>query len=233
MKRTIPFIFLALIIAACTTMPPEINDKYLAEKTDTESKNLFAMENKIIEKNREKQALQKKIDDNAKLPSETEKELDLLLDENKILKGQIEIYEKKKDTANLEAKQKQLSENEIQVKEKTALLQYQQTENDYNEAELNLKNAELAKYIAELNLERSKIATVYRDKHKDEEQEEEEGFFSKKFNKKDPDDKYGYKKYSEYLKKTEQDKSKAETKHKEAEKKYLKAKGALDKLKSK
>ena len=230
MKRIIPLIFLALIIAACTTMPPEINDKYLAEKTDAESKNIFAMENKIIETNREKQTLEKKIYDNAKLPEETEKELNLLQDENDVLKKQIAVYEKNKDEANLEAKKKQLNENEIQIKAKSALLKYQQMQNDYNDTELDLKNAELAKYIAELNVEKSRIAAVYRDKH-EEVQEEEEGFFSKLFNKKDPDDKYEYKQYGEYLDKTEQDKSKAETKFKEAEKNFLEAKKALEKFK--
>jgi len=188
------------------------------------------MENRIIETNREKQALQKRINDNAKLPSETEKEVKLLRDENKVLKGQIAIYEKNKDEANLEAKKKQLIENENQLKEKTALLQYQLMENNYNESDLNLKNAELAKYIAELNHEKSKIAAVYRDKN-EEKQEEEEGFFSKIFNKKDPDDIYGYKKYSEYLNKTEKNRSKAETRYKEDEKKYLEAKEAFEKLK--
>ena len=229
MKRTIPLIFVALIIAACTTMPPEINDKYLAEKTDAESKNIFAMESKIIETNKDKQAIEQKIYDNAKLPAETEKELNLLQDENDVLKKQIAVYEKNKDEANLEAKKKQLGENEIQIKAKSALLKYHQMEKNYNDAELELKNAELAKYIAELNVEKSKIAAVYRDKN-EEPQEEEEGFFSKLFNTKDPDDKYGYKKYSEYLNKTEQNKSKAETKFKEAEKNYLSAKEALEKL---
>ena len=232
MKRTIPFILISLIIAACTTMPAQIDDKYLVEKTDAESKNIFAMENRIIEKNKEKQALEKKFNDQAKLPSETERELKLLRDENKILKDQISLYEKNKDTANLEAKNTQLSENENQINTKTALLQYQQMENNYYEAEINLRNAELAKYIAELNLEKSKIAAEYRDKHELTEPEEDEGFFSKIFSKKDPDDKYGYKEYSKYLDKTEKDRVKAETKNKEAEKKYLDAKTALEKLSS-
>ena len=230
MKRTIPLIFLALIITACATMPPEINDKYLAEKTDAESKKIFAMENRIIETNREKQVLEKKIYDNAKLPAETEKELNLLQDENKALKKQVAAYEKNNDTTNLEENKKKLIENENQIKAKTALLQYQQTENEYNNAGLNLRNAELANYIAELNVEKSKIAAVYRDKH-EEEPKEEEGFFSRLFNKKDPDDKYEYKQYGEYLDKTEQDKSKAETKYKEVEKNFLEAKKALEKFK--
>jgi len=230
MKRTIPLILISLIIAACTTMPAEIDDKYLAEKTDAESRNIFAMENRIIEKNKERQALEKKLNDQAKLPSETERELKFLRDENKILKDQVSLYERNNDTANLKAKKIELNENEKQISTKTALLQYQQMENSYNDAELNLRNAELAKYIAELNLEKSKIAAQYRDKHEVDQPEEDEGFFSKIFNKKDPDDKYGYKEYSTYLDKTEKDKTKAETKYKEAEKNYIDAKTAFEKL---
>ena len=225
MKKTIPFILISLIIAACTTMPAEIDDKYLVQKTDAESKNIVAMENRVIEKNKEKQAAEKRLNEQAKLTPETEKELRLLKDENQILKDQISLYEKNRDTANLEAKKAQLKENENQITIKTALLKYQQTTDNYNEAELDLRNAELAKYIAELNLAKSKIAAEYRDKHEPAEPEEDEGFFSKIFNKKDPNDKYGYKKYGEYLDKTEQDRSKAE-------KKYLDAKASLEKLKS-
>ena len=234
-KKTIPLILISLIIAACTTTTApveiEIDEKYLTEKTNDDSKNIFAIENRIIETHREKLALEKKLIDQAKLPAETEKELKLLRDENKILKDQISLYEKKKNAANLEAKKTQLKKNEIQIEESTALLQFQQAENKYIEADINLKNAELAKDIAELKFEKSKIAAEYLDKYEITPNEDKDSS-SKKSVKKDPEDKYGYKKYSENLDKTEKHRVKVETKYQEAEKKYLDAKAALEKFNS-
>jgi len=251
MKSIIPLILISLIIAACTTRPPEtdnrypveiIDDKYLVEKTNEESKNIFAMESAIIEKNRERLALEKKINTQVKLQAETEKELERLKEENKALKDQIRSYGKsKKNAANLKSKKTALGKNENQIKEITALLQYRQLENDYHEAELNLINAELAVYIAELRLEESKIATIYRDKRrKEQEENKEENKDEKKEEKKaslprisaqtDPDNKYGYKRFSKYLNKAEKDRTKAEAIYKETEKKYLDAKEAIGEL---
>jgi len=230
MKKTIPLILISLIIAACTTKPAEIHeiyemeDRYFNEMTAAESKNIFAIENKIIATNKERLALEKKLNDQAKRISETEKELKLLKDED-------------------------------QTREMTMLLQHHQAENDYFEAGINLKIAEIAKYIAELKLEKSKIAAEYRDKYEITDPVQDSKSSSKTLNKKDPDgkkdtkdkddkkdkndkedkddknDKYGYKKYAEDLEKKEKNRSKAETKFKEVEKKYLDTKTELEKLK--
>lgn len=231
MKKIIPVILFSLIIAACTTMPAEIEDKYLTEKTDPQLKAISALEQKIIDKNREKQSSGIRMKETAKLPGKTEEEVKLLEKENDVLKDQIDLYEKNKDAVNLEAKKIQLAENESKLAGKRALLQYQESEKKLAETENALKNAELAQYIAELNMEKSKIAAVYRDKTEPVTPEAEQNFFSKLFNPKDPNDRYGYKKYSDYLEKKKEEKSKAETEYREAEKKFLNAKVTLDKTK--
>lgn len=234
MKQIIPVILLSLMIAACTTMPKEIDEKYLSEKTESDSKTINSLEQKIIEKNKEKQAVERRMKEQAKIPAGTEEEIKLLKKENGILKDQVYYYEKNKDAVNLEAKKTQLEENESALAKKTALFQYQQSEKNLNDADLELKNAELAQYIAELNTEKSKIAKTYRDKNEPAKPEKEENFFTKlvnKINKKDPDDIYGYKKYDEYLEKKKQDTAKAELKYKEADIKFQSVKAALEKTK--
>jgi hypothetical protein len=222
------------MIAGCTTMPAEIEDKYLSEKTEPQSKTIYAFEGKIIEINKEKQSIDKKMKDQAKLPAGTEEEIKLLKEENGLLKDQVYFYEKNKDAVNLELKKAQLGENETKLAKKTSLLQYNVSEKKLFEAELDLKNAELAQSIAELNVEKSKIAAAYRDKNEPAKPQEEENFFTKlvnKISKKDPNDKYCYKKHAEYLEKKKQETSKAETDYREALKKFQDAKTALDKTK--
>lgn len=232
MKQILPVILLSLMIASCSTMPKEIDEKYLTEKTESDTKSVYALEQKIIDKNKEKQAVERKMKEQAKLPAGTEEEIKLLKKENGILKDQVYYYEKNKDAVNLEAKKAQLIENESSLSKKTALFQYQQSEKNLNEAELDLRNAELAQAIAELNNEKSKIAKIYRDKNEPAKPEEKENFFTKlvnKINRKDPDDIYGYKKYDKFLEKKKQETSKAESKYKEAVIKFQDAKLNLEK----
>lgn len=234
MKQILPVILLSLMIAACSTMPKEIDEKYLAEKTESDTKSVYAIEQKIIDKNKEKQAVERRMKEQAKLPAGTEEEIKLLKKENSILKDQVYYYEKNKDAVNLEAKKLQLIENESALSKKTALFQYQQSEKNLNEAELDFRNAELAQAIAELNNEKAKIAKIYRDKNEPAKPEEKENFFTKlvnKINKKDPDDIYGYKKYDEFLGKKKQGTSKAESKYTEAVIKFQDAKQTLEKTK--
>ncbi len=231
MKLKLTVILLSLMIAACTTRPKEIDDKYLAEKTEPQSKIIFSLESKIIDKNKEKQAVEAKIKNQSKSPAGIEEEIKLLKNESESLKDQVAFYEKNKDAVNLEAKKVQLAENEKKLTAKTALFEYQLSEKKLFEAELAVKNAELAQNIAELNLEKSKIAEVYRDKNEPAKPEEEGNFFTRLFNKKDPDDKYGYKKYSEYLEKKKKDTAQSETEYNEALKKFQDAKTNLDKTK--
>lgn len=231
MKRRIPVILLSLMIAACTTMPKEIDDKYLADKSETDSKTIFTMEQKIIDKNKEKQAVEDKIKAQPKLPAGIEDEIKLLKDENALLKDEIFFYEEHKDAVTLEVKKTRLGENEAKLERKTAIVQYNKSERKLFDAELDLRNAELAQNIAELNVEKSKIAAVYRDKNETPKPEAEQNFFSKIFDKKDPNDKYGYKKYNEYLDKKKQETVKSETLYNEAQKKFQEAKSALEKTK--
>ncbi len=231
MKSLFPVIIFSLLIAACSTMPAEIDDKYLAGKTDTESKAINAMEQKIIDKNKEKQAVENLFKEQSKLPAVTEEEIKLLKKESGVLKDQVYLYEKNKDAVNLEPKKAQLAENEATLEKKKTLLIYQQQETILLEDELKLRDAELAQYIAELNFEKSKIAAVYRDKNEPQKPVKEQNFFSKLFNKKDPDDRYGYKKHSEFLNMKKEETTKAETVYKEAQKKILEIKNAPEKSK--
>jgi len=205
----------------------QVEDKYLVEKTENESALIKEIEQKIIDKNKEKQVVEKKLKEVSPLPRHSEDELKLLKKENGLLKDQVDFYTKTKDAVNLESRQAALKENENAISRKTAQLNYQIAEKDMTEAELDVKNTELSVEIARLNYQKSKIATAYRDKHEPATPEDSGSFFTKlikKVKKTDPDDRYGYKQYDEYYKKQQEALAKSAGKLKEAETKFQSAK---------
>ena len=223
-KQIIPVILLTFIAVSCTTMPPEIDEKYLTEKTEIQSKTIADYEAKIIDKNKEKQLVEKKTNELTALTIRTEDEIKLIKKENTVLKDQVYLYEKNKDAVNLEPKKKQLANNETLLSEKSSLLRNQMAEKKFSEAELDLKNAELALLIAEMRYEKSNIATQYRDKNEPREPKEKDNYFISLWNKitrKDPNDRYGYNQYGKYMDKMKEEKVKAEEAYREAEKKFL------------
>ncbi|HOP30306.1 MAG TPA: hypothetical protein P5120_04635 [Spirochaetota bacterium] len=227
MKKFILLLTVSIFLSGCISMPGQVDEKYLVEKNENESALIKEIEQKIIEKNKEKQVVEKKLKEISPASGQTEDELKLLKKENGLLKDQVDFYTKTKDAVMLESKQNELKNNEIAIKKKTAQLNYQLAEKEMTEAELEVKTNELSVEIARLNFEKSKIATAYRDKHEPATPEKSGNFFTnfiKKFKKNDPDDKYGYKKYDEYFKKQQEVHAKSAGKLKEAETKFQDAK---------
>ncbi len=227
-RHFLQLFLVSLIVTACTTIPPEIEDKYLSEKSESQSKAISDLEQKIIDKNKEKQAVAKKVNELTALSIKTEDELKLLKKENSVLKDQVYLYEKNKDAVNLGPKKAQLAGNESALAKKSSQLKYQMAETKFTEADLELKNAELALLISELGFEKSKIAAQYRDKNEPQKPDKDQNFIMSLFSKKDPKDKYGYRKYSEYMDKKKEEKVKAEAGYREAEKQFLEVKKSLE-----
>jgi len=230
MKRIAPYLTALVILTACTTLPDRVDDKYLTEKNQAESELLNKIEKDIIEKNRAKKGSEEIYEAKLKAPEFTEKEVELLEKENRILKDQISLYEKYKEARSLEERKLRLAENEASIKRKKMINEYLNADMELAEADLEIKKADLAVSVAELEFERSKIAAAYRERTETGEKEEK-GFFAKLTGGNDPEDKYGYKKYGEFLEKKREELKKAEEKYSEAEKKYNEAKKKIDAIK--
>ncbi|HOP63624.1 MAG TPA: hypothetical protein PK358_12735 [Spirochaetota bacterium] len=230
MKKYIQLFVLAFFFTGCLSMPEQIDEKYLVEKSESETALIKNIEQKIIVKNKEKQIIEKKLKEVSPAPGRTEDELKLLKKENSLLKDQVDFYTKTKDAVNLESRKAALSENEKTIEKKTLNYNFQKAEKEMIEAELDLKSLELDVEVAKLNYEKSRIATAYRDKHEEPVDDNSGNFFTRlinKLKKKDPDDRYGYKKHEEYLKKLQKELEKAEKKYIESDKKFQDAKNKL------
>lgn len=227
MKKYLQLFAAALLITGCAGMPGPVEDKYLVEKTDNEATVIKDIEQKIIVKNKEKQVVENRLKEITPAPGLTEDELKLLKKENGLLKDQVDFYTKTKDAVNLESRKAALKENENLISRKTAQYNFQLAEKEMTEAELDVKSSELAVEIARLNYEKSRIASVYRDRHEESPEGESGNFITRLFSRKDPADKYGYKKYDEYMKKQQDELSMSAIKLKDAEKKFQDAKSKL------
>lgn len=225
MKRIALYLTLTLLIAGCASIPDRVDDKYLVNKTSSQNDTLTKIEKEIIEKNRAVKTAQDVLDIKSKAPEFTDKELELLEKENRILKDQVDLYVKYMDARNLEIRKTRLAENESYTKKKKTLNDLQKAETELAEADLEVKQADLAVSVAELEYEKSKIASDYRDKTETAEPVEKKSFLSKiTGGGSNPDDKYGYKVYSEFLDKKKQELQKAREKYTDALKKYEEAK---------
>lgn len=226
MKRLLFTIITLTLITGCATIPGPVAEKYLADKTEKEAGILEQIETGIIAKNREKQAAEKNLRENSPDIETTETELDLLIRENDLLKDQLELYTSSKDARNMQIKREEIAENEIKVEKHKNLLEYKKAEKQLLEAEAELKNAELAVLVAQLNYEKAEIAKAYREKNEPAVETEKKGlkgFFSSFF-KEDPEDRFGYKKYSEHLDKMKKKQEKSLEKYSEAKSAYNAAK---------
>jgi hypothetical protein len=230
MKRLLFTMILFTLITGCATIPGPVAEQYLADKTEKDSERLEQIETEIIAKNREKLAAEQNRRENTPDIERTEEELDLLLRENKLLKDQLELYTKSKDARNIEIKRDELAKNNVNVAKHRNLLKYQEAQKNLFDAEAELKNAELAVLVAQLNYEKAEIAKEYREKNEPAVEPEKKGlkgFFSSFF-KEDPEDRFDYKKYSVHLEKMKKEQEKAIKKYNEAKAAYDAAKKNLN-----
>ena len=71
MRKYIYIAAFAIFIAGCSTMPGPVDEKYLVEKNEKDSALINATELKIIDKNREKQGVERKLKEISPLPGLT------------------------------------------------------------------------------------------------------------------------------------------------------------------
>ena len=162
MKNHAIYLFVAvLFFSGCITLQKPIDDVLLGEKTTEESAKIEGLEQKIIAKKSEtdkvkkelaieeqrikvSKALISKIDKTEALLQEEEKLYTLSEDKEKLVKTQSEIEKCKKNDKQANT---HLKYNKAKQNEKNALLQ--------------VKKAELAVLVAELDYEKAKIAKKY------------------------------------------------------------------------
>jgi len=232
LRRIIPLSFIVLITISCSTIPGPVDDKYLVDATGENKVKLKNLEDKIIKKNTEQKLSEEKLRLLLPQPDLFENEINLIEKDKNIINKELEYYSERKDEKNEANKKDELQKIEESLKIKRKLLGLKKLEKKYAETEVKLKNAELALYVAEWRFEKSKIAAIYRDKTEPAPvKKEDQGFIDKYILQKDPDDRYGYKKYEIFYNDKMEELNKAKEYYIIAESDYLKEKKIIENVK--
>jgi hypothetical protein len=160
-------ILCAAVFTGCVTLPDPIDDVYLSEKTNDQSAKLDRIGTDIIAKKKDKDKVEKELEiANQKIEAsrtdvtQAEAAGEALLEKEK-------LYEMTKDS-KLEEIQKEKEKNKIKTAQSKAYLAYCIAKADETGAMFEVKKAELAAKVAELDYEKSLIAKAYQTKRSDE-----------------------------------------------------------------
>ncbi|MGV7928564.1 MAG: hypothetical protein AB2L13_06610 [Spirochaetota bacterium] len=145
-------------------MPAPIKDTLLIEKTDADEKKLAKIEDEIVVINQENN----KIKESLKITSQkvviSGKEISGLEKEKSLLEEKKKLYVISNDTRALAEVEKAMVDNQQKINLEKINQEYLKARQDHEEKGVELKEAELAAKIAELNFEKARIARAYQDR---------------------------------------------------------------------
>jgi hypothetical protein len=151
----------AVILAGCVTMPEEVPDTYLAEKTADEGKVLDKLKTAIIAKNQEVRILKDKVKD-ADLKLKIEKgRASILQQEKGLLESKQKQYQLENDAAKMNENAKLMVDNDFQLRAGNDRVDYAKAALELAKAQQEVGEAELAVQVAELSSEKARIAKTY------------------------------------------------------------------------
>ncbi|HOW84230.1 MAG TPA: hypothetical protein PK573_16825 [Spirochaetota bacterium] len=164
-KYLIPVVCTLIGFSGCfATMPAPIKDTLLIEKTDADEKKLAKIEDEIVVINQENN----KIKESLKITSQkvviSGKEISGLEKEKSLLEEKKKLYVISNDTRALAEVEKAMVDNQQKINLEKINQEYLKARQDHEEKGVELKEAELAAKIAELNFEKARIARAYQDR---------------------------------------------------------------------
>lgn len=166
MKKAVFLAFLAFIFTGCfATMPDPVKDEYLVEQTREEEQKMNDIADVIIAKRKEKDVVEDQLKVTAQKIKVAKQQLPVLKDEKKLLLEKQKLYTTQKDDAKLQDINSQIEINLKKQEQQKAYIDYLEEIEDDQQALMELKHAELAVKVAELNVERARIARAYQEKH--------------------------------------------------------------------
>lgn len=236
MKNHALLLILVVVFTGCVTMPDTIDEAYLVEKTPEQTARLDKIAQNVIAKKKDGDEAKRNLAVAEQIVKVSEKMTAFLEGEKSLLAEQEKLYTLKKDEQRLSEVRSRLKENKQQRRGEKAHLNFATAFKEDAQAIVELRQAELAVSVAELNYEKAKIAHAFILKGKEKagkkepEVKKEEGFFEGLKKKISGSDKKGVdvKKYEEYLNKQKDNLKDAKTKQEKTAKELKKAEKKLD-----
>jgi hypothetical protein len=228
-------LLIIVLFAGCVTLPDTIDEAYLVEKTPEQTAKLDKIAQNVIAKKKEGDEAKKNLAIAEQSVKVSEEMVAFLEREKSLLVQQEKLYTLKRDDQRLSELRSRLKENKQQMKGEKAHLNFTIALKEDAQAIVELKQAELAVSVAELNYEKAKIAQAFIMKGKEktakkETEVKEEGFFEGLKKKLSGSDKKGVdvKKYEEYLNKQKDNLKAAKVQQEKTAEKLKKAEKELN-----
>ena len=165
MKNSIFILLVSVIITGCLSMPDPVKDEFLVEQTNEETQHMDDIAQVIIAKRKEKDAVEEKLKVTRQQLVIAKKELPVLKDERKLLLEKQKLYTLQNDETRLSEINGKIAKNEKQRLQQEAYIDYLKALEDDQKAGMELKHAELAVKVAELNFVKAQIARRYQEKN--------------------------------------------------------------------
>ncbi|HOO70800.1 MAG TPA: hypothetical protein PK926_03485 [Spirochaetota bacterium] len=163
MKNISLFIAFIVLTGCFATMPDPVKDEFLVNQTSAQKQKLNDLADEIIAKRKEKE----KIDDQLKITKQkiviTKKGIPVLEKENDMLIEKQKLYTLENNEEMLKKANDDLDKNQKALLQQKAYLKYLEALEDDQEALIELKHAGLAVKVAEMELEKARIARVYQE----------------------------------------------------------------------
>jgi hypothetical protein len=235
MKNYALLLILVVLFTGCVTMPDTIDEAYLVEKTPEQTAKLDKIAQNVIAKKKDGDEAKKNLAIAEQSVKVSEEMAAFLEREKSLLVQREKLYTLKRDDQKLSEVRSRLKENKQQRRGEKAHLAFTIAFRDDAQAIVELRQAELAVSVAELNYEKAKIAQAFILKGKEkagkkETEAKEEGFFKGLMKKISGSDKKGVdvKKFEEYLNKQKDNLKEAKAQQEKTAEKLKKAEKKLD-----
>ena len=168
MKPIIPACLAAILFIGCATFQDPVDDAYLAEMTSAEKAVLSKIGGEIIAKKAEK--------DNAETQvAISEQGIEVSKSQLAVIDAQRDLFVKKEKLAQLSKDNAQqttamsgIKSSDTQKTQETAHFNYRTAKRDVDKCVFKVKESELAVLVAQLDLEKAKIALKFQEKRKKE-----------------------------------------------------------------
>ena len=157
------FLLITILFTGCVTMLPQVKDEFLAGKTKEQEEVLFKLEDQIVEINKQKAGIEKKINISKQLKKVNESEYPYQKNKLNYYTENQELYILTGNAAKMAQTGNDLKKIELDIKLNLLMNEYVSYLKSYHQSSLDLNYAELSAKIAELSYEKSKIAAAYID----------------------------------------------------------------------
>lgn len=149
---------------SCVTPPAAIDDVYLSEIKPEEAEKLRKIEENIVQLKKDKDKAENDFAISQQIIAVSESEVFMLEAVGKNIQEREKLYSMMVDNPKLAEEQAKLAKNREETAQAKKNLKLNEARSDEAESLLELKKAELAVKVAELDYEKAKIAKDYQSK---------------------------------------------------------------------